>query len=125
MFHQASAILQDVRLAPLFGANSGAEVSFLAKINDENGGIIEVSGVIDRLGMTDTTVWIGEFKTGKPQRYHDQQLALYRAAMRQLFPEKLVRCFIIYLDLLEVNEVSDNRLDIAILHFHRNIAAHV
>ena len=97
---QALAVLGDARLAALFGPGSRAEVSLAGSI-EVNGRAREIVGQIDRLAETETQVLIADFKTGTPPSgampaSYAAQLALYRAAIQQLYPDREVQAFLIW-----------------------------
>ncbi|MGJ0509772.1 MAG: double-strand break repair helicase AddA [Methylocystis sp.] len=103
--------LEDPRLAPLFDPRSLAEVDVYAAL----GVGFEVSGRIDRVAETEEDVLIADFKTGRPRPAPDaaqlRQLALYRAALRPLYPRKRLRCFLVFTRDASVIEASDAALD--------------
>jgi ATP-dependent helicase/nuclease subunit A len=92
----AIALIEDPRHSDLFGPQSAAEVDVVAALDK---GLV-VSGRIDRLAETKEEVLIADFKTGQPRAALDaiqlRQLALYRAALAPLYPQKRLRCFIVW-----------------------------
>jgi ATP-dependent helicase/nuclease subunit A len=107
-------LLDDPRLAPLFGPASVAEVRLAAKIALPDGRHADISGAIDRLAETPEGVWIADYKTGAPAPGHAAQIALYRAAAKLLYPGRPLRCFLIYTSPLTVDELAPERLDAAL-----------
>lgn len=105
--------LDDPRLAPLFGARALAEVDVYASLDEG----IEISGRIDRLAETESDVLVADFKTGRPHETPDaaqlRQLALYRAALRPLYPQKRLRSFLVFTRNGAVLEADDSALDAA------------
>lgn len=103
--------LDDPRLARLFGPRSLAEVDVYASLDEG----LDVSGRIDRLSEADDEVLIADFKTGRPQESPGaaqlRQLALYRAALRPLYPKKRLRCLLVFTRDVSVIEVADAALD--------------
>ncbi|UTW51943.1 double-strand break repair helicase AddA [bacterium SCSIO 12827] len=93
------ALLDDPTLAPPFGPGSRAEVPLVAMA----GGRV-ISARIDRLLVTDTEVLIADFKTNRPppERLEDvhpgyiAQMAGYRRALMDLYPNRPVRCALIW-----------------------------
>jgi ATP-dependent helicase/nuclease subunit A len=110
----AIAVIEDPRHADLFGPQSAAEVDVVASL--ENG--LVVSGRIDRLAETKEEVLIADFKTGQPRAALDatqlRQLALYRAALAPLYPQKRLRCFIVWTQSAMTVEAKDAALDEAL-----------
>ncbi|MGD9542920.1 MAG: double-strand break repair helicase AddA [Methylocystis sp.] len=106
----ALAVIDDPRLAPLFGPDSTPEVDVVATLG--HGAV--VAGRIDRLAETPTETHIAEFKTGRARATledaHLRQLALYRAAVAPLFPGKRLRCFVIFTQSASVIEADDAAL---------------
>jgi len=95
-----SAVLDDPRLAPLFGPDALAEAPITAVIE---GGLV-VSGTVDRLLVTDARVLVADFKTtrrppmgpGDIPVYHLGQMAAYVAALRAIFPDRTVEATLVY-----------------------------
>lgn len=93
------ALLGDPALAPLFGPGSRAEVPLVAQA----GGRV-ISARIDRLLVTEIEVLIVDFKTNRPppERLEDvhpgylAQMAGYRRALMDLYPDRPVRCALIW-----------------------------
>ena len=85
--------------APLFAPGSKAEVSLAGFI-----GARPFSGQIDRLCVRAEQVWIVDYKSNRPPplRVADvspaylRQLATYRALLRQIYPGKPVKCFLLW-----------------------------
>ena len=93
-------VLDDPRLADLFGPESLAEAPVTAVIAD---GLV-VSGTVDRLLVTPERVRVVDFKTsrrapgtlGEVPEYHLRQLAAYRAALGVIFPGRAVEAALLY-----------------------------
>ncbi len=96
---QALAVLEDPRLAPLFGPGSRAE----QRISGLVGGHI-VSGQVDRLAILAGKILIADYKTQRdpPQGAEKvpvlylRQMAAYRAVLRLLHPDRPVSCILIW-----------------------------
>ena len=99
ILRETLALLTDPALAPLFGPGSRAEVPLVAMA----GGRV-ISARIDRLLVTETEVLIADFKTNRPppERLEDvhpgylAQMAGYRRALMDLYPDRPVRCALIW-----------------------------
>ncbi len=82
-------ILDDARFAAVFAPGALVEAPVAATV----GGIV-VAGKVDRLLVTETTVTVIDFKTGRRvpanaeavELYHLRQIAAYVAALRRVFP---------------------------------------
>ena len=108
MVESALAVIDDPELAPLFGPQSAAEVDVVASVGQG------VSGRIDRLAETETEVLIADFKTGRPRALDAallRQLALYRAALAPLYPQKRLRGFIVWTRTATAVEAEEAALD--------------
>ena len=68
--------------------------------------------------MTQDETLIVDFKTGAPRETLDaatlRQLALYRAALQPLYPQKRLRCFIVFTQNASVVEAQATALDDAL-----------
>jgi ATP-dependent helicase/nuclease subunit A len=115
---QAIATVEAPELAPLFGAGSRGEVSFVGGLERPGGAGLPLSGRLDRLAVTDDAILIADFKLGgapeRPVGAHVAQLALYRAALAPLYPSRRVSASLVYLDGPEVRPLSDRDLDAAL-----------
>jgi ATP-dependent helicase/nuclease subunit A len=93
------AVIASTALSGLFGPGSRAEVPLVAL----SGGRV-ISARIDRLYISETEVLIADFKTNRPppERLEDvppayiAQMAGYRRALMDLYPERRVRCALIW-----------------------------
>jgi ATP-dependent helicase/nuclease subunit A len=120
---QVMHVLEDPRFYELYGPGSRAEVPLVGRLT--LGGLpIRVSGQIDRLAITQTSVFIADFKTNRPApRRIEQvppayltQLALYRALLLRLYPGKSVRAALIWTEVPDLMELSGEALDDALAH---------
>ncbi len=118
MVDRALAVLGRTDLAPLFGTDSRAEVAVTGRVALPSGRTVEVTGVIDRVAVTDAAVFIADYKTGtaKPEasRRHALQIALYRAAVAPLYPDRAVRAFLVWTSVPDVVELAPDVLDAAL-----------
>ncbi|HUZ66494.1 MAG TPA: double-strand break repair helicase AddA [Beijerinckiaceae bacterium] len=96
------AVIEDPRLAPLFGPRSRAEAAICGSVVLPNGASAQIAGTIDRLAETETDIYIADFKTGKfdpakgPPDAYVAQLALYRAAVAPLWNNRPVRAWLVW-----------------------------
>jgi ATP-dependent helicase/nuclease subunit A len=99
------AVLDHSGFADVFGPQSRAEATIHASRPDL-GLKAPITGRIDRLAVTDTTVWILDFKTNRPapRRAEDvaplylDQMALYQAAAEAVFPGRRIVCGLVFTD---------------------------
>jgi ATP-dependent helicase/nuclease subunit A len=113
------ALIGDARFAPVFGAGSRAEVSIAGRLERPGRSPAPVSGQIDRLVVTPGEVLIVDFKTNyappcspaeAPAAYV-RQLALYRAVLQKLYPQRPVRAALLWTETPELMEISAPALD--------------
>jgi ATP-dependent helicase/nuclease subunit A len=111
-------LLADSRFAALFAPGSRAEVAIVGRL-DHGGQKVLVSGQIDRLVVTPAEVLIVDYKTNHapPRAVADapvayvRQLALYRAVLAKLYPQKPVRAALLWTEIPELVEISAPALD--------------
>ncbi|HUO54549.1 MAG TPA: 3'-5' exonuclease, partial [Rhodoblastus sp.] len=112
------SLLDDPRLAPLFGEKSVAEARIAARLQKPGGGFVEIVGAIDRMAETDDGLWLADYKTGARHAArrpaYVAQLALYRAGLAQLYPGKKARCFLVHVEGPAVEEIPEAELDAAL-----------
>ena len=115
---QVMCVLEDARFAELFGPGSRSEVPIVGRVMI-GGEMRRVSGQIDRLAVTQTSVLIADFKTNRPapRRIAEvppgylRQLALYRAVLAKLYPDKPLRAALIWTEAPDLMELSGEMLD--------------
>ncbi len=112
-------------LEALFGPDSQAEVAVGGQIVLPNGKKLAISGQIDRLSVGLGEVVIADFKTGTPHSGGSMpsaylaQLAMYRAAVAPLYPDKAVRCILVWTEGPLAEDVDSAALDAALLDVAR------
>ncbi|MGA9216161.1 MAG: PD-(D/E)XK nuclease family protein, partial [Methylocella sp.] len=88
-------------LTGLFGQDSKAEVSVAGRIAAGRR-MIEVSGNIDRIGENQKEILVADYKIGTPcaldgtPAAYLAQMALYRAVLAPLWPDKTLRMLLIW-----------------------------
>ncbi len=95
------AVLDHPDFAALWGPNSLAEVPVVGRM-----GAVAVAGRIDRLVAERTCVTILDYKTNRPPpadptsvpRAYLDQMAAYRAALSQIYPDAEIRCVLLWTD---------------------------
>ncbi|MDB5657075.1 MAG: helicase/exodeoxyribonuclease subunit [Tardiphaga sp.] len=115
------ALIDDPHFADVFAPGSRAEVSIVGRLL-RRGEPVTVSGQIDRLVVTPNEVWIVVYKTNHAPPRHPadapeayvRQLALYRAVLSKLYPEKPVRAALLWTESPEIMELSPAALDAAL-----------
>jgi ATP-dependent helicase/nuclease subunit A len=118
MAEQACGLLEKAEFSELFGKTSRAEVPIVGRLQMA-GRLIPVSGQVDRLAVFGDAVLIGDYKTDRPAPHvlddvpaaYIRQLALYRAVLRQLYPDKHVRAALLWTDVPDLMEIPASVLD--------------
>ncbi|WP_247877931.1 double-strand break repair helicase AddA [Azospirillum sp. TSO22-1] len=98
---ETMAVLTAPEFRDLFAPGSRAEVPVVGVVQGR-----ALSGQIDRLAITEEAVWVVDYKTNRPppRRVEDvppvyvQQLAAYRAAVAAIYPDRTVRCVLLWTD---------------------------
>jgi ATP-dependent helicase/nuclease subunit A len=119
---EAMALLDDPVFAPLFAAGTRAEIPIVGRIARAGKAALLVSGQVDRLAVTPNAVLIADYKTDRPAprrledvpRSYVTQLALYRAVLRRLYPDREVRAALVWTDVPELIELPGAALDAAL-----------
>ena len=114
------AVIGDPRFAAVFATGSRAEVSIVGRLALQGRPL--VSGQIDRLVVTENEVLIVDFKTNhrppsdpaKAPPVYIRQLALYRAVLRQLYPQRGVRAALLWTETPDFMEIPAPALDAAL-----------
>ena len=111
---QVLAVLEAPSLAPLFGPASRAEQALTGVVAGQ-----VITGRIDRLAVLPDEVLVADYKTSRappasaaaaPVLYL-RQLAAYRAVLRLLYPDRPVRCALIWTEGPVAMAVPDDVLD--------------
>jgi len=118
MIEQVRLVLEDPRFADLFGPDSRAEVPIVGRIATDRGSVA-VSGQVDRLAVTPGGVLIADYKTNRPapRQLQDvppryvRQLALYRAVLARIYPDRSIRAALVWTDVPDLMEISGQALD--------------
>ena len=98
---ETMAVLRHPDFAPIFGPGSRAEVPLTALLSGR-----VVSGQVDRLLITDSEILVVDYKTNRlpPLKVAEvevvylRQLASYRAALIELYPDKTIFCALLWTD---------------------------
>jgi len=106
----------------LHAAGSEAEVSIMGTIRIA-GNPYAISGRIDRMGVAEDHVFILDYKTNlvPPTTReaisfaHRAQLALYREVLKPIYPNKTIRCLLVYTEGPHLYSLTDAELEKALL----------
>lgn len=116
---QIIALIENPDFAELFAPGSRAEVSIAGRVARRAKPAALISGQIDRLVVTAKDVLIIDYKTNHappvsaadaPQAYV-RQLALYRDVLSRLYPERTVRCVLLWTETAALMEIPASALD--------------
>ena len=108
------AVLADPAFEAIFGPGSQAEVPLTGIV----GGRV-MSARLDRLAVTGSAVTVIDYKTNRtPPATEDQvsalylgQMAAYRVALSRIYPDRPVRCLLLWTDGPRLIALSDTLLD--------------
>ena len=111
---EVMAVLSDPEFTDVFSVDGMAEVPLTAVVNGQ-----VISGVVDRLLITDDTVTVVDFKTAKrpPASASDipdavyRQMAAYVAALRTIYPGHQVRAAVLYTQTPRLFELPPSSLE--------------
>jgi ATP-dependent helicase/nuclease subunit A len=115
---KALALIARPDFAALFSQQSRAEVPIVGQL-DQGGQLRAVTGVVDRLVVTEDAILIADFKTNRdppktPAEVPDgyvAQLALYRSVLTKLYPGRTVRAALIWTEAPDLMEISAAAMD--------------
>ena len=107
-------ILQHPEFAAIFGPNSRAEVSLAGALGEH-----VISGQVDRLLVEDDQILVIDYKTNRPPPETEadvspvylRQMAVYRAALQQIYPGRPVRCALLWTDVGHLTTLSEAALE--------------
>jgi ATP-dependent helicase/nuclease subunit A len=119
LIERALATLALTELAPLFAFGSRAEVAVAGALPRAGRTALAFTGRIDRIAVDDDAVYVADFKSGAPvddanPAAYVAQLALYRAALAPLYPDRPVRAFLVWIGAAKAVEIAPVALDEAI-----------
>src|SRR5215471_6926435 len=125
-------LIADHRFAPLFAPGSRAEVPIIGRLPRGALPPLVVSGQIDRLAMTEEAVLVADYKTNRPAPRcpaevppaYVTQLALYRAVLGRVFPDRTIRAALIWTDVPDLMELSAADLERALIPLMRREKPH-
>lgn len=106
-------LLNNPEYAPLFGPESRAEAPIVW-----SDGIARIEGQMDRICVRDDSVWIVDYKTNRPPpdditgvaKPYLRQMAAYAHALKDVYPGKVIRCFILWTYGPRIMPIPEDRL---------------
>lgn len=107
-------ILNSPALEGLFGPESRSEVPIVGQV-----GNFTLSGQVDRLAVKGDEVLIIDYKTNRPParspetvpKMYQRQMAAYKAVLKEVYPKKEIKCFLLWTDIAELMEIPDELLN--------------
>jgi ATP-dependent helicase/nuclease subunit A len=118
-------LIDNPRFAAVFAEGSRAEVPIVGRLALPGRPAAFVSGQIDRLVVTAHEVLIVDFKTNhapptsaeEAPRTYVRQLALYRAVLSKLYPQRQIRTALLWTESTELMEILAPALDAELASF--------
>ena len=119
MAQAAFAVLDSDEFDPIFGVGSRPEVPIVGGNDALLPKGMRINGRVDRLVVTPDEVKIIDFKTDRPApaqaedmgETYTAQMAAYRAVLMATWPERPVRCAIIWTDGPKLMEIPERLMD--------------
>ncbi|MDH3662983.1 MAG: PD-(D/E)XK nuclease family protein, partial [Alphaproteobacteria bacterium] len=111
---EVDAILDHPDWRDLFGPSSRAEVALVGEVGGRR-----VSGQVDRLAVLDHEVLVVDYKTNRPPpreqgdvpAAYGRQMVVYRALLRQIYPDRPVRTALLWTEGPRLMMLDDAWLD--------------
>ena len=111
-------ILESPDFAPIFGADSRAEVPVIGTVTGPDGPEV-ISGQVDRLVVGDDGITVLDYKTARPPPEtaadtapaYLRQMAAYRAVLQGIWPGRPVRCALLWTAGPRLMTLPDELLD--------------
>ena len=109
IYHEVLSLVENPQFAPLFAPNSLAEVSVMGQVDDRI-----ISGKIDRLVVTSTSVMIVDYKTNRPAARtlsdvppsYIKQLSAYKQLISRIYPNKKIDCYILWTNTAQMMHID-------------------
>jgi ATP-dependent helicase/nuclease subunit A len=119
LLSQVLDALEQPSLKPFFAAPSRPEVPIAGQLRRADGTFETVRGRVDWLRVTDDEFYCLDLKSGDAElsflrNEYLHQMALYRAILIDLFPDRRPRLFILWTRDMRLEELSPARLDAAL-----------
>ncbi|MDY8108328.1 double-strand break repair helicase AddA [Fulvimarina sp. 2208YS6-2-32] len=127
LLRSVHTVMEDARFAPLFSPTSRAEVAIAGTVRI-GATDFAVNGTIDRLAVGAHEVLIVDYKTNRPPprtletvpREYIRQLAIYRALVAPLFPDRPVRAALLFTEGPHILSLDDAMMDAALRILENN-----
>ena len=112
------SVLEASEFTDIFGPDSLPEVPIAGTVETALGPRT-IAGQVDRLLVSADTVTIVDYKTNRPPPQHEsdvpevylRQMALYKSALEHIYPERAIRCLLVWTDGPTGMVLENDRLD--------------
>ncbi|WP_298913919.1 double-strand break repair helicase AddA [uncultured Algimonas sp.] len=119
ILREVFGVLDDPDFADVFAEGSRAEVSLAGRVETIRGGDVFLTAQVDRLHVTTDTVYLVDYKSNpSPPDHADDvddaylaQMAAYRELARAIWPDRHVRCGLLWTDAPSLMWLPDDVMD--------------
>ena len=119
--HELFQLVNRPDLQPFFGLGSSAETAIMGRID----GIGRVSGRVDRFAETPEVIYLLDYKSGRRDANHLDQMALYAAVLAEAYSGRVVRAALLWTHSLDLQWLDPNDLSRTLEALRRNISGPV
>ena len=117
MLESTLGVLEDKSFAAVFAPGGRAEAPVIGALNGAT-----INGRVDRLVITDAEILVVDYKTDRPSpptvegvgEAYIAQMAAYRAVLTQRWPNRTIRCLLVWTDGPRLMEIPPSALDRAL-----------
>ena len=117
MLESTLGVLEDKSFAAVFAPGGRAEAPVIGALNGAT-----INGRVDRLVITDAEILVVDYKTDRPSpptvegvgEAYIAQMAAYRAVLTQRWPNRPIRCLLVWTDGPRLMEIPPSALDRAL-----------
>lgn len=118
LYLEVAKVLEDPAFAPVFAPGSRAEVAVTGLVDGKDGPR-PFSGQIDRLSVTPDRILVVDYKTNRPPPKtvdkvsvaYRRQMAAYRALLQGIWPDREIRCALLWTNEPFLMPLPDHLLD--------------
>ncbi|MEM9600976.1 MAG: 3'-5' exonuclease, partial [Pseudomonadota bacterium] len=115
-------VIDNPDFADVFAEGSRAEVGLAGRVETIRDGSVFLTAQVDRLRVTPDTIYLVDYKSNRPppERLEDvhetyvAQMAGYRELARAIWPDRIVRCGLVWTDAARMMWLHDNAMDAAL-----------
>jgi len=115
-------VLDNPDFSGVFAKGSRAEVSLAGRVPSIKGGTVFLTAQVDRLNVTPDVIYLIDYKSNRPvprevadvDDSYIAQMAAYRELARAVWPNRTVRCGLLWTDTPALMWLPDNAMDAAL-----------